>query len=211
MKIQILVDNPNSWIKGTALRLQKTFIKEGHLCTFTHSHEKIETGDVLFLLSCERKFTGLSLNTNNIVIHESDLPNGKGWSPVTWQVLQGKTEIPVCLFEATDEIDSGVIYIRDKIILHGHELNGEIKRKQGEITFKLAHRYILDRRILVGQPQKGEPSYYPRRKPNDSKLDIDISIKEQFNLLRVCDNKRYPAFFEKDGFKYIIKISKRKK
>ena len=36
------------------------------------------------------------------------------------------------------------------------------------------------------------------------------SIDEQFNLLRVCDNERYPAFFYKDGVKYILKINKEK-
>ena len=30
---------------------------------------------------------------------------------------------------------------------------------------------------------------------------------QQFNLLRVVDNERYPAFFELDGRRYTIQIS----
>jgi len=41
---------------------------------------------------------------------------------------------------------------------------------------------------------------------NDSRLDIDRSIKEQFNLLRVVGNEEYPAFFEINGHKYLLKI-----
>ena len=37
-------------------------------------------------------------------------------------------------------------------------------------------------------------------------LNVSKTIKEQFNLLRVCDNERYPAFFYLNNKKYIIKI-----
>ena len=37
---------------------------------------------------------------------------------------------------------------------------------------------------------------------------INKSIKDQFNLLRIVDDERYPAFFEIDGSKYFIKIYK---
>ena len=50
---------------------------------------------------------------------------------------------------------------------------------------------------------------YRKRTPNDSELDINQSIKTQFNLLRVSDNKNYPTFFKMYGKKYILKISKK--
>ena len=43
---------------------------------------------------------------------------------------------------------------------------------------------------------------------DDSELDINKSINSQFNLLRICDNKRYPAFFRKHGFTYKLQIEK---
>ena len=60
------------------------------------------------------------------------------------------------------------------------------------------------------KPQKGKESFYPKRTAKDSRLDIDKTIKEQFNLLRIADNEEYPAFFEIDNHRYILKIEKAK-
>ena len=59
--------------------------------------------------------------------------------------------------------------------------------------------------------QVGEPGEYLRkRNPADSRIDPNISISDQFNLLRVADQQRYPAFFDYQGVKYLIKIEKAK-
>ena len=52
----------------------------------------------------------------------------------------------------------------------------------------------------------GKGSYYKKRLPKDSELDIEKSIKKNFNLLRVVDNERYPSFFYYKGKNFIIKI-----
>ena len=58
--------------------------------------------------------------------------------------------------------------------------------------------------------QEGVESFYPKRGPKDSELDVNKTIKEQFNLLRTTDNKAYPAFFEMKGETYILKIEKQR-
>ena len=115
MLIQILCDNPNSWIIPYALQLKSILTKQ-HEVVFTHIHDEIIVGDVLMLLSCEKLFKQLNLNKHNLVVHESDLPKGKGWSPLTWQVIEGKNEIPVTLIEATEQVDAGDIYGQEIII-----------------------------------------------------------------------------------------------
>ena len=61
------------------------------------------------------------------------------------------------------------------------------------------------------QPEKqsniGSSSYWPKRSSKDSEIDINKNISEQFDLIRVCDPDRFPAFFFKDGeiFKITIK------
>ena len=60
----------------------------------------------------------------------------------------------------------------------------------------------------VVQPKKGKGSYNRKRNSNDSEINIKKSIKSQFNLLRICDNERYPAFFKFKNQKYILKIFK---
>lgn len=63
---------------------------------------------------------------------------------------------------------------------------------------------------IAPEPQDSSvvPSYYPRRSPEDSELDSQKSIAEQFDLLRVCDPQRFPAFFKLHGHTYRVTVEK---
>lgn len=208
LDIQILVDNPNSWVIPYAEELNSKLKEEGHVSRLIHSHHEVLKGDILCLLSCERIFKNLDLNTHNLVVHESDLPKGKGWSPVTWQILEGKSRIPVTLFEAVDDVDAGPIYAQGHMELDGTELLSEIKHQQGAITIELILEFVEKYPNVIGKEQEGKETYYSRRRPEDSELEIDQSILDQFHILRVCDNDRYPAYFIHRNTKYIVKIYK---
>jgi len=206
--IQVLVDNPNSWIIPYAKKLVEEIKKMGHSAEFVGLHDEVKKGDILFLLGCVKLFKKLNLNKHNLVVHESDLPQGKGWSPLTWQILEGKNEIPITLFEAVEDVDAGPYYLKDKVVFEGHELVNELREKQGLKTIELCLRFIKEYGKLKPIEQKGESTYYRRRTPLDSEIDINKSVNEQFNLFRVVDNERYPAFFWKNGKKYYLKIEK---
>jgi methionyl-tRNA formyltransferase len=210
MKITILTDNPNSWILPYVDTLREKLI-DNHEVVHIFSQTEIQKGDILFLLSCENiiKKETLSLNKNNIVIHPSDLPKGRGWSPLAWQIIEGVNEIPISLFEAVESVDAGDIYIKDIIKLEGHDLNDEIKNIQGEKTINMAIRYVNLYPMAGLKQVDTDATYYKKRKDSDNKLDIEKSIKEQFNLLRIVDNEKYPAHFEIEGKKYFIKIYKK--
>lgn len=208
MKLQILCDNNNSWIIPYIISYVEIKRNQGLECMFCQTHEEVSEGDILVLLSCEKLFKGLYLNKYNLVVHESLLPEGKGWSPLTWQILEGKSDIPVTLFEAEERVDSGLIYGVEYIRLDGHELINEIRALQAESTFKLLNKFIADYPHNSGVKQLGNSTFYPRRTAKDSELSIHFPLSEQFNLLRVCDNERYPAFFIVEGIKYYLKIEK---
>lgn len=168
--------------------------------------EKISRCRYLFLISCttllsQEKTKGIGLVC---VIHESDLPKGRGWSPLAWQILEGKTEIVVSAIVCAEKVDSGDILAQRTLELDGSELSDEINKK----TFLVKAFLVLD---VINQPnqkpQVGEPTYYPKRTPKDSRLDPDKSIKEQFNLLRICED-RFPAFFELNDHTYEVRLRK---
>jgi len=183
-----------------------------NICELCHNANDVPVGDILFLLGCVSIVTPdiLQRNQHNFVIHESDLPQGKGWSPVSWQVLEGKNSIPIVLFEAVEQMDAGPIFLRDSIELDGTELLPEIKRKQAEKTEELIFRLIDLWPDIEGTPQTGKGSYYRRRIIDDDKLEIHKTIAEQFNHLRIADNRKYPAWFEYQGQEYFLKIYKKK-
>jgi methionyl-tRNA formyltransferase len=209
MKITILVDNKSSWIIPYAHQLADK-LKKNHEINFIYDQKKLITGDFAIFLSCEKIIDeeNLKKNKHNLVVHESHLPEGKGMSPLTWQILEGKNDIPITLFEAAQKVDSGEIYMQEIMHFDGHELVGELRREQGEKTIDMIMKLISHGVKLVGKKQRGRESFYPRRRPQDSELDINKNISEQFNLLRVVDNERYPAFFQHKGHKYILKIYK---
>lgn len=145
---------------------------------------------------------------NTVLVHESDLPRGKGWSPLTWQVLRGDSEIVVSLLEASEKVDSGQIYLQDKIVLEGTELIEGIRRKQAQATLSLCVRFIQGYPAVLkkSRVQEGLETFYSRRQPVHSCLKIDQSIEEQFNLFRVADNSRYPLFFSYRNRKYELRV-----
>lgn len=211
IKIQILIDDENSWLHKHIRGLTDLLTAKNYFVKLCRNEEEVENGDVLFLLGCTKIFNKYSLNKYNLVVHESNLPEGRGWSPLTWQILEGRNQIPITLFEAEEKVDAGYIYYQDLVILDGSELFEEIKFKQFESTVKLVLKFLENYNNLAPFPQQGEVSYYKRRGPKDSELDVSKSISEQFNLLRVADNNNYPAFFYFKNQKYIVKIFKENK
>ncbi len=206
--ITILVDN-DSWILPYVQELVEYFSAH-YQCQLVRSANDIKQGDVCFFLGCTKIVSTdiLTRNQYNLIVHESDLPQGKGFAPMTWQILSGKKSIPVCLIEASEKVDSGKIWLKENIELNGSELHDEWRDKQGKITIKLAKDFIEKFHQLTVEEQDGENSFYSKRSAKDSQLDLNKTLAEQFNLLRVVSNTDYPAFFIKDGIKYKLEISR---
>ena len=182
----------------------------GHRVRWAHQHEGQSAADFCFCLSYERLLPAATraLFQHTLVVHESDLPQGKGWSPLTWQILEGRERIAVTLFEATDGLDSGVIYAQRWLDFQGHELVDELRAAQATATLDLC-RWFVDQypaSLAQARPQEGEETFYPRRRREDSRLDPDKTLAEQFNLLRVVDEERYPAFVEHCGELFKLSI-----
>lgn len=181
MKLAILT-SPNQWFESYADDLAERL---GGVSIYTNHKQIKQSYDVLFILSYHRLLEEyyLKLNKHNIVIHASDLPQGKGWAPLFWQVLEGKHEITFTIFEASSGADNGDIYFQKNLFLTGYELNEELRQKQAKLTIQMCLEFVETYpSYLPAKKQRGEESFYPKRPPEDSKLDINKTIKEQFNL-----------------------------
>lgn len=208
--VSVCVDTPG-WFDPFAERLAAAANAAGDRAVFVRDAREVQSGGVAFYLSCLRITPAdvLARNPHNIVVHASALPQGRGFSPVVWQVLEGRSVIPVTMILAAEAVDAGDILMQDRIALEGHELNDEIRRLLGDKTVEMCLRYLASPEPPTGTPQQGEPSWYPRRRPEDSRLDPAKSIAEQFELLRVVDNSRYPAFFDHRGHRYVLRVEKK--
>ena len=182
----------------------------GHSLRWIHDHSQIINGDVCFMLSYGRIVSEewLAYHRHNLVVHASNLPQGKGWSPMSWQILEGCSKIPLTLFEASIELDAGPIYAQEIMNLKGHEMAPEWQLLQANTTINMCINWLKDypHSASDAKPQSGKANYYRRRVPEDSRLNLQKNLEEQFSLLRIVDNEAYPAFFEINGHRYRIKI-----
>jgi methionyl-tRNA formyltransferase len=205
----VVVDNP-SWVLPFAETLVARINEGGDRAALCRNHDAIAKGSVAFYLGCVKITPSavLARNRKNIIVHASDLPKGKGFSPLTWQILNGFNEIPVCLFEAVEAVDAGPVVYREKLRYEGHELIDELRDVLGRAQTDLCLRYLAEVEPPEGTVQSGEGSIYNRRQMEDSRLDPHRSLAEQFDLLRTVDNDKYPAFFDLRGHRYRIAIEK---
>lgn len=211
VKVGFLFDRDNDWIHRElgGLKWIPDFSSRCE-CIEAFDVGDVAGVDVLFILGYTKilpeKF--LALNGLNLVIHESALPLGRGFSPVQWQILDGANEIPVCMIEATNPVDSGEIYGTTAIKLAGHELMPEIRQAQANATKELIISFLSKFPECLKTPQTGNATHYRRRIREDDRLDPDKTIRAQFNQLRIADNDLYPAYFEIDGIRYLLLITK---
>ena len=213
MKITFISDK-GSWKNNAILDLVQKLRKKRHEVSFVHDERAITRGDMLFILGYFKILppSVLKKNKTSVVVHESALPKGRGWSPVTWAILKGFKTIPLTLFEAIDKVDAGRIFLRDNVKIRADELLAEIQPKVAAKMLQMCGRFVRAYPAILkrGVSQSGKPTYYPKRHPVDSRLNPNQPIARQFNLLRSVDNKDYPAYFKLRGNTYVLRIEKRK-
>ncbi|MBV5287138.1 MAG: hypothetical protein JZU45_13745 [Methyloversatilis discipulorum] len=183
----------------------------GHETALHADVSQLGEGELLFLVSCAQLVPPEVRNRfgHVLVLHASDLPDGRGWSPHVWSIVEGAKEITLCLLEAVDPVDTGPIWLRERIALKGTELLPDINRLLFAAELRLMTRCVEKLPEMKPEPQADRPGrYFRRRTAEDSRIDPARTLAEQFDLLRVVDNDRYPAFFDFRGERYLLKIEK---
>jgi len=186
--------------------------KDDHQVQILRKASELRGGDVLFLVSCQELIDDTTRTQYRyaLVLHASNLPEGRGWSPHIWQLLEGRSIIYVTILEAKAELDSGRICGQKCIEISKTALYDEINHQIFSSEIALMQSFVDHSSEHSFNCQRSDvlPSYYRKRTPSDSQIDTEKSILEQFNLLRICDPDRYPAYFEIYGQKYKIRIEK---
>ena len=210
MKITIITDDLKSWFIPYGNELKKILISKAQEVKYVNDKMQIESGDLCLILSCLKiiKDGYLQLNKNNIVVHASDLPEGKGFSPMQWQILEGRDEITITLFEAVKEFDAGPYYLKKKLKFAGNELYIEMREKLGEKMIDMCLNFIDNINSIKPTEQTGQETFYLRRTEKDDELDVKKTIEEQFRHFRIADNENHPLYFIYKDTKYFLKIYK---
>jgi UDP-2,4-diacetamido-2,4,6-trideoxy-beta-L-altropyranose hydrolase len=201
----------HSWIHDTAARLMAEWVADGHSVTWHHDVSDIGDADLCFLLSYSKivRPEVLARLGRALVVHASPLPRGRGMSPLTWLLLQDERRIPVNLIAAEAELDTGDVFDAIDLTLTGTELVHEWRTMVADATHALCRRFVREWPASgsMSTAQQGEPTYFSRRRPGDSRLDPNATLASQFDLLRVSDPQAYPAWCELRGRRFHVRVS----
>jgi len=170
------------------------------------SPKEANGGDLCFLISCTDivPMSVLEKYTHALVIHASDLPKGRGWSPHIWHILGGGNSIVVSLLEAAEKVDTGDVWKKYSYEIPKYCLYEDIIKVVNQAHIDLMDFAVLNYESVNPFRQSKDicPTYYKKRSPSDSEISPFMSIAEQFDHLRVCDKNRFPSYFRLHGKKY---------
>ena len=208
-KVTFLLDKSNLWFEK---QLKNYDFKLNNKYTFKISKNpnNIKKQNIVFPLSYTKILPEIFLKENELVLiaHASKLPSDRGFAPLQYQILKNKKKFYMALIKAEKEVDTGRIFLQNSFTLDGTELSCEIRKIQGSQYLKIIKKFLVRYPNVKSKKQKNKSNFNKRRYSKDSQLNINKTIKQQFNHLRINDNKLYPSFFYFKGKKYIVKIFK---
>ena len=147
-----------------------------------------------------------------IKFHSSNLPKGRGGSPIQHQILSNMKKTKLTAFKISNLLDAGPICLKKDLSLMGSA--EEILKRMEHVSLKMIKEIIKTKKLKF-KKQIGKSSFYRRRKPSESlvKLNKLSNLNNLYNFLRMLDAPGYPkAFIELNKFRFTfqnIKMNKK--
>ena len=134
-----------------------------------------------------------------ICFHMTDVPYGRGGSPLQNLILVGHKKTRLTALRMVDDFDAGPVYLKEDLSLEGSAQ--DIYIRATELSVRMIEQIISDE--IEPVPQKGEPVIFRRRTPAESCIENLQNIEAIYDFIRMLDAEDYQyAFFERDGFRY---------
>jgi methionyl-tRNA formyltransferase len=141
-------------------------------------------------------------NYNCVCFHMTDLPFGRGGSPLQNLISRDIRETKISALKMSSEVDAGPIYMKRPLDLSGSAQ--EIFERASKTVFEMIEE------ILISNPtpieQTGAPVFFKRRTPDQSELPDNLDLNGMYNFIRMLDAETYPlAFVSKGKIKFHFK------
>lgn len=132
-------------------------------------------------------------NYDCVVFHMTDLPFGRGGSPLQNLISRGYKTTKISAIRVEKGLDTGDIYIKRSLGLEGSA--SEIFQKSTSIIEEMISDIIKNK--IQPIPQAGEVIEFKRRKPEESNIAELDDLEKVYDYIRMLDCEGYPhAFFE---------------
>ena len=131
-----------------------------------------------------------------VCFHMTDLPFGRGGTPLQNLIVRGHRETVITAFKMTDKLDAGPIYLKQPLSLEGSAQ--EIYLRATEVSAAMIVRIVAEEPEPV--PQTGEVTTFTRRTAAESEITSDIEDLERLHdRIRMLDAEGYPPAFIRFG------------
>jgi methionyl-tRNA formyltransferase len=140
-----------------------------------------------------------------VIFHMTDLPYGRGGSPLQNLILRGHTETNISALRCVQDLDAGPIYLKRPLSLEGAA--SEIFLRALGIIEDMIQEIV--KKEIEPKPQEGEPVLFYRRKPEESDISrAEIhNLNDFFDFIRMLDAEGYPRAFL-DSHDHKIELSR---
>ena len=133
-----------------------------------------------------------------IVFHMTDLPYGRGGSPLQNLIVRGHKKTMISALRVNQGIDTGSIYLKKSLSLQGTAQ--EIFERASLVIGKMIPE-IIDEGIKPIS-QKGAPVLFKRRNPSDGQMNTLSELSDIYDYIRMLDAEGYPpAYIETESLK----------
>lgn len=134
-----------------------------------------------------------------VVFHETDLPFGRGGSPIQNLIAKGVKDTKISALKAGKGLDTGPIYLKRDLNLNG--TTKEIFLRASSVIEEMIGE-IIDKGLSPA-PQEGEIVEFKRRKPEDGNLENISETEKIYDYIRMLDCEGYPAaYIENENFRF---------
>lgn len=133
-----------------------------------------------------------------IVFHMTDLPYGRGGSPLQNLICNGFEKSKISAIKVVKELDAGDVYLKKTLSLHGTAQ--EIFLRTVPIIEQMIGEIIGN--AVLPESQKGQIVIFKRRKKEDGNILKLETLKQVYDYIRMLDCEGYPnAYLEIENFR----------
>lgn len=131
-----------------------------------------------------------------VVFHMTDLPFGRGGSPLQNLIIRGIYKTKIAAIRVTNQIDAGPIYLKTDFSVKNGSAQ-EIYTRASNIIIKMIGQIVKKKLIPVAQ--HGNITAFKRRTPEQSEIPLTLQPIQLYDFIRMLDAQGYPPAYLKFG------------
>jgi len=202
-RVRIIIATVKSWNIERAQTLQKQYEGVHDIVIYTTKEEftvdNVRNFNPDYIFMPHWSYIVPNEITDNwecVVFHMTDLPYGRGGSPLQNLIVRGHKETKISAIKVTNKLDGGPVYMKRPLSLEGSAQ--EIFVRCADTIFQEMIPALLAEKVEP-KPQEGAPVVFKRRKPEEGQITPDMKLDTIYDYIRMLDAEGYPRAYMEFG------------